>query len=303
MKIAIIVPCYNVERALDRCIQSLITQNYPKDKYHCFFINDASTDQTSKILESYKNHSELSIITHDVNKGLSATRNTGVNAGSADVICFLDGDMEVQHNWLKLFCSYLNQKNVSAVMGDNILPENSKCDEFENYYFSNLRGPRQFADGERMPAKYLLFGNTAVSRKIISEVGNFDESFKAYGGEDTDLAFRICMKYPESFLFSKKIYSIHYHPRTLDSFLTSMNSYGKNNLPLLLKKYPQFKRELAGDWIRSFKGYLIFNPVLRLFINIISSFISSYYLTRYKIVDTVISGARSKGNIKKSKKS
>jgi hypothetical protein len=82
-----------------------------------------------------------------------------------------------------------------------------------------------------------------------------------------------------------------------------MNSYGKNNLPLLLKKYPQFKRELAGDWIRSFKGYLIFNPVLRLFINIISSFISSYYLTRYKIVDTVISGARSKGNIKKSKKS
>jgi len=41
--IDVIVPCYNVERALDRCIQSLITQNYPKDKYHCFFINDAST--------------------------------------------------------------------------------------------------------------------------------------------------------------------------------------------------------------------------------------------------------------------
>ena len=51
----IVIPCYNVGKTVKRCIESLIDQSFSNEKYHCFFINDASTDQTGEILEKYKN--------------------------------------------------------------------------------------------------------------------------------------------------------------------------------------------------------------------------------------------------------
>lgn len=288
----VIIPCHNVERAIDRCIQSLIAQNYPSDKYHCYFINDASTDQTAHILNSYNGHSEITIINHDVNKGLSATRNTGFNAGKSDFVCFLDGDMEVKHDWLDSITVPFLNSNITAVMGDNTSPPDADQNEFEKYYFSQIRGARQFSDGSIIPAKYLLFGNVAVRRTTLLEVGLFDETFKYYGGEDTDLAFRINDKYPNSFVISNKSTSIHYHPRTLESFLSSMHLYGKSNLPVLLKKHPNHEKELAGHLIHSITGFLIFNPIVRNLLKVFNPIYSSNWLTRYKVADAVITGAR-----------
>ena len=88
-KIDIIVPCYNVERAINRTLKSLIAQNYPKDQYHCYFVNDASTDTTTSILNSYLDHSEITIINHEGNKGRAVTRNVGIKQSSSEFICFL----------------------------------------------------------------------------------------------------------------------------------------------------------------------------------------------------------------------
>ena len=42
----IVIPCYNVENIIEKCLNSLLSQSYPKDKYHCYFINDYSSDKT-----------------------------------------------------------------------------------------------------------------------------------------------------------------------------------------------------------------------------------------------------------------
>ncbi|MEC7855476.1 MAG: glycosyltransferase family 2 protein, partial [Candidatus Neomarinimicrobiota bacterium] len=97
--IDIIIPCYNVEQDIEKCILSLSSQSYPKNKYHCYFINDYSNDKTGEILDKYYKEKNITIIHHERNKGLSAARNTGANQGNSELIAFLDGDMMVENNW------------------------------------------------------------------------------------------------------------------------------------------------------------------------------------------------------------
>ena len=97
----------------------------------------------------------------------------------------------------------------------------------EKYYFSHLRGARTLSDGDVIPRKFILFNNSMMRRETLEKVGDFDESFLHYGGEDTDLAFRIENKFPKGFRFSNQSASRHYHPRSVKSFCNSMYIYGK----------------------------------------------------------------------------
>lgn len=291
-KIDIIIPCYNVERAIDLCIKGLIVQSYHEEKFHCYFVDDASTDKTTEILESYSNHPQISVITHSTNKGLSAARNTGIKNSSAEMVCFLDGDMEVKQDWLDSFLPYFDSENIIAVMGDNVMPKVTPPNIFEKYYFSHLRGARQFEDGNIIPPQLMLYGNAMIKRNILNNVGFFDETFSFYGGEDTDFSFRIWETFPEGFRISKKSNSVHHHPRTLSSFCLLMEHYGRHNLPILLSRYPQFEEELAGDWIHTIKGYLIFNPFIQFILSLIQGIYPAIIITRYKVIYAVLKGAR-----------
>jgi GT2 family glycosyltransferase len=177
-------------------------------------------------------------------------------------------------------------------MGDNVMPQHIEPTLFEKYYFSRLRGARQLKCADFVPQRLMLFGNVMMRRNIFEDVGEYDESFLYYGGEDTDLAFRIADKFPKGFRFSNQSESIHYHPRSMESFCKSMYLYGEENLPVLLARYPKHEKELAGDWIHSLKGLLVFNPILRKIVNMILKRFPSIFLTRYKVVDAVITGAR-----------
>jgi hypothetical protein len=131
-----------------------------------------------------------------------------------------------------------------------------------------------------------------IRRPILIECGMFDENIIKYGGEDTDLSAKIWDKYPNSFILSKNSTAVHFHRRTLKRFCLSMNIYGKYNLPVLMKRYPQYEKELGADWIYSIKGYLLFNPILYVIIKSIYSVITLQIFIRYMVIYSVIAGAR-----------
>ena len=261
ISIDIVIPCYNVETVIEKCVRSLSSQLYPQNRYQCYFVNDASTDGTAEILDSYNNFEHITVIHHETNLGLSSTRNTGINKCNADLIAFLDGDMVVKDNWLVSFLPYF-KKDTIGVMGNNIPPSDIILNPVEKYYFGNLRGARQFQDGENISFQYMLYGNAMVKRSGLIKSGLFDEKITKYGGEDTDLSVKLWDKYPNCFIYSQKSNATHFHRRTLEGFCTSMKTYGEYNLPILIKKYPQYKTELGANWIYSLKGYLLFNPIL-----------------------------------------
>lgn len=88
MKISIIIPVYNGEKFIERCLDSVVSQKGAE--LDIIVINDGSTDGTAKILEKYKD--SITIKTCDTNNGVSAARNKGIPMIQGDYVMFLDAD-------------------------------------------------------------------------------------------------------------------------------------------------------------------------------------------------------------------
>lgn len=121
-KISIIIPIYNVERYVTRCLQSVINQTYTTN-VECILVDDCSEDNSKDIaenlIENYKGNISFKIISHTRNKGLSAARNTGIRNASGEYLYFLDSDDEILPEALSVFISFLDKRpNVDCVIGD-----------------------------------------------------------------------------------------------------------------------------------------------------------------------------------------
>ncbi|SVC80033.1 uncharacterized protein METZ01_LOCUS332887, partial [marine metagenome] len=88
-----------------------------------YLVNDGSTDNTANILEPFAKNTNITVMHHEQNRGLSTARNSGINAGKGEVICFLDSDMVVKQNWIESHILVLSEKGIIGVIGDIKLPE------------------------------------------------------------------------------------------------------------------------------------------------------------------------------------
>ena len=95
MRVSIIIPTYNVEAYITECLESVARQTY-QGEMECLIVDDCGTDNSILLSErfilSYQGHITFKIIHHEHNRGLSAARNTGVDAATGDYIYFLDSD-------------------------------------------------------------------------------------------------------------------------------------------------------------------------------------------------------------------
>lgn len=103
--VSIVVPVYNVAPYIDRCLQSIMRQTFPN--IECILINDCGSDNSmdivNNLIQHYKGPIVFKILHHDHNRGLSAARNTGINAATGDYLFFLDSDDEIKPDAISLF--------------------------------------------------------------------------------------------------------------------------------------------------------------------------------------------------------
>tara|TARA_R110002072_G_scaffold198352_1_gene355933 strand:+ start:142 stop:453 length:312 start_codon:yes stop_codon:yes gene_type:complete len=103
MKLSIIVPFFNADKHIDRCIYSLVNQGIDFNNYEIILINDGSTDGSK---QSAENHliSHPNIILHNQeNIGLVASRNEGIELAKGEYIYFIDADDYLTFNVLEVF--------------------------------------------------------------------------------------------------------------------------------------------------------------------------------------------------------
>ena len=100
-KISVIVPVYNVEKYLPRCIESILSQTF--SDFELLLIDDGSTDTSGNICDAYAKTDSRIKVYHTENRGVSAARNLGIQEASADWICFVDSDDWVEEDYLKAF--------------------------------------------------------------------------------------------------------------------------------------------------------------------------------------------------------
>lgn len=94
-KISIIVPVYNVEKYVEKCIQSLINQSYKN--IEIILVDDGSNDRSNKILDEYAKVDSRILTIHQKNKGVSATRNAGLKVATGEYVGFVDPDDYVDY--------------------------------------------------------------------------------------------------------------------------------------------------------------------------------------------------------------
>ncbi len=292
--ISIIVPVFNGGNTFHNCVSSLLKIDFPYNKLQVILIDDGSTDNTAQWLYTQKLPSNFKIITHDQNKGRATARNSGLKNARGDIIIFLDADMIVRPDFVEQHVVAISKSEVVAVSGLLTSEPGQPKTSLQNYIFEyRKRGAKQFGENNPIPFNYLITGNMSVKCKAVNECGLFDEKYIGYGGEDTDYAIRLWELYPNGLRYSSKATSIHYHDETMDDLLIKMRKYGSTNYLRLLKRHPEHVNNLAGNWIYSIKGYLVFNTVVKWIVTKVFFIIPISYFVRYFIAYSLIMGARS----------
>ncbi len=120
-KITVIVPCYNVENYLGRCLDSLVDQTY--ENLEVIMVEDCSTDGTRGVVKEYEKHDNFKAIYNKENGGLGHARNVGIEATTSKYIAFLDSD-----DWLP--ANYFETMYTALIDADADL---SVCDVFLRY--------------------------------------------------------------------------------------------------------------------------------------------------------------------------
>ncbi|MEW4924514.1 glycosyltransferase [Algibacter sp. 2305UL17-15] len=118
MKLSIVIPLYNKEQFIERCLLSLINQDVSLHEYEIIIINDGSTDSSASIVEIYKKKYSNIHLFNQKNLGPSAARNKGIDVAKGEYIYFIDADDYLAENVLNILLK-LAEKNNLEILGFN----------------------------------------------------------------------------------------------------------------------------------------------------------------------------------------
>ena len=128
VKVSVIVPAYNEEKRIERCLKSLLNQTY--NDYEIIVVNDGSTDDTMKVLSKYKN--KITIIDKE-NGCQGSARNLGIKKAKGKYLTFVDSDDYIAPNMLEELAETAEKK-----MSDIVACDIFKVIDDKNIYYNNL---------------------------------------------------------------------------------------------------------------------------------------------------------------------
>lgn len=139
INISIIVPVYNVEKYLNRCVDSLLNQDIDKNQYEIILIDDGSPDRSGVMCDEYsQKYSNIHVI-HKTNGGLADARNAGLDVAQGKYIMFVDSDDYIKENILQQILGVVEQYNTEICTYEmECLYENGKS-SFINQPFDTYK--------------------------------------------------------------------------------------------------------------------------------------------------------------------
>ena len=129
IKISVIIPVFNREKYIARCLRSLLNQSIPRNEYELIVINDGSKDKTKEVLDFFKDgfKEEIKIIENEKNLGLPASLNIGISSSKGKYIVRVDSDDYVNKNFLLILYLMITQNsNYSAIACDYYLVDDKE---------------------------------------------------------------------------------------------------------------------------------------------------------------------------------
>lgn len=247
--VSIIIPVYNASSTLQRCVESIINNDYKN--VEIILIDDCSKDSSLEVCKLLSDHYDNVIYYHnDVNKGVSYTRNVGLKNCKGKYILFIDSDDYVEHNYISsllnikikypdsfLLCGYLNEDMKYNQRIDDILYSTNDIDNISIEYLEELHNKTLLQQ---------LWNKIFIKDIIIDNNVLFDESISV--GEDFKfiLEYLKYSKYKDIYVINKSLY--HYMRDQSTSLMYNVNythlDVSLNNMQMLYKLLSKSDKEI-----------------------------------------------------------
>lgn len=254
-KVSVIVPIYNVEKYLEKCINSLLSQTL--EDIQIILVNDGSKDNSGNIAREYeKNNKNRIIYVEKENGGLSDARNYGLKYATGDFIAFLDSDDYIEKNAYEEMYNKAIEENADYVECDFIWEFPNKIRVDKQYPYKNKK--------EMLSFVRVVAWNKLIKRQLI--IDNNLEFPKGLRYEDVEFTYKL-IPFVNRFAYVDKPF-IHYvqredsianvqNERTAEIFTVLDNViefYKKNNI------YEEYRNELEYNYAR----YLLCSSLKRM---------------------------------------
>lgn len=210
--VSIIVPVYNAEEYLDRCLESILAQTYIH--YEVLLINDGSTDRSQEICDKYALEDKRIHVIQKVNSGVAETRNVGIKAAKGKYISFIDSDDYIKSDMLEKMIIRAEHSNSDMVMCKYFIDNNGEIHQalmdYEEVYdgcLSIKEGLLKLYYGEYHNGLYSLCNKLIKKSVYIDNNISFDISLKR--GEDAWFIFQ-CLKHCKHIEFIPEAYYYYY---------------------------------------------------------------------------------------------
>ena len=172
---SVIIPVYNQEKYIERCIRSLLNQKLNRGSYEIIVIDDGSTDASLKIIKKYNDN--IKILKNDKNMGLPFSLNKGIKESNANYVVRVDSDDYVSEYFLEILTIYLDMnKTIDAVACDYLLvDEREEIIKRENSHIKPIACGIMFRKDQ------------------LTEIGLYDEEFLLF--EEVEMRLRFDKKF------------------------------------------------------------------------------------------------------------
>ena len=211
MKVSVVIATHNRKDLLERSIECLFCQDYPKDYYEIIVVDDGSRDGTEKMVKGKNPSCTLKYLRHKERKGQSKAKNLGINHAQGEVIIFIDDDVFCPPQFIREHMRYHEKYDHVIVDGPAI-----NTDKTDSLFNDKKKRILAFLD---FFGAIFVTSNTSCKKESLIKAGGFDEEFgKKFGWQDRELGFRL-RKMGVKRKKNRRAYVLHFKQKeSLDNF-------------------------------------------------------------------------------------
>ena len=225
MKFSVIVPAFNEERHIAKCIQALAAQTFPKEDFEVILVDNASTDATVAIARNFLGSMNLQVLSSSADN-VAGVRNEGAAMAQGEVLAFLDSDCFTQTGWLGNSWSV---RQPQTLWGAHYLVP--KDGTWVGRVWAEFQATEQEGQTNFIPSSNLFIG-----REDFVRIGGFQSSMET--SEDVELSLRARRHGLQVVAFP--VLAVYHGgtPRTLGHFFRQNRWHGKHVLRMFLANLP-----------------------------------------------------------------
>lgn len=243
-KVSIIVPVYNGDKYLSRCLESLVNQTYSTIEIIC--INDGSTDNSLSVLQKYEDLDKRVILINKKNEGVSKARNDGIRKASGKYVCFCDCDDFYELNYVEIMYNTIKEQGVAVVKCNYrvVSKDNKFISSGDVFDFSSKLIKREEIESSIIP-RCLNGSIPCFSYLIMIDKSKLKVKFPTDIAMMEDVVFyiRLLLSIPSLYIINNSLYTIMYND---EGATNNVDNYKRNILNIFevneyikkdLKKY------------------------------------------------------------------